>query len=53
MVPGKLDRAWIVPTDNVWSKSDDAKMRHWWLNGKRIVVISIAFLTDLINCLCM
>ena len=49
----KRDGARIAPTDNMWSKSDDAKMRHRCLNGKRIIVISIAFLTDLINCPCM
>ena len=23
----------IVPTDNMWPKSDDAKKRHWYLKG--------------------
>ena len=24
----------IVPTDNIRPKSDDAKLRHWWLKGQ-------------------
>ena len=23
----------IVPTDNMWPKSDDPKKRYWWLKG--------------------